>query len=142
MQALASVGPVVGDRSVALEFTVTVRRALRDRYTYASYYLREDEPEIRYLEAGPWAVLDFLLKRFGPHDGGHEAWPAQETIARHAGCSVRSVYSHLAALVGAGLLLPPRRTRTKDGHEQLYYTPGPALLGALERWLDRYPRGE
>lgn len=121
-------------------FTLALRRRLRESWWLASYDLRE-QPECASLEAGPWSVLLFLAPRWGPHEGGHEAWPAQERIARHVGCSVRSVYAHTATLERAGLLRT-RRTRRPDGSERIYYAPGPALLAALARFVERYPRGE
>ena len=121
-------------------FTLALRRRLRESWWLASYDLRE-QPECASLEAGPWSVLLFLAPRWGPHEGGHEAWPGQERIARHVGCSVRSVYAHTATLERAGLLRT-RRTRRPDGSERIYYAPGPALLAALARFVERYPRGE
>jgi hypothetical protein len=98
--------------------------------------LRARSAPFQQLSTGMWMVFIAISTRWQSNE---EAWPSQETIARFCGCTARCVRTSVAKLVLEGILRL-RRTRTANGTERLYYSPGPTLRREIAALEGRFPR--
>jgi hypothetical protein len=98
--------------------------------------LAEQNP-FRGLPRGPWQLFQAIAMHWGPESV--EAWPSQETLGRAMRVTSRSVRAWTATLELAGAVVLRRELRA-DGHERIYYAPGPATRAALEHAGRKWPR--